>query len=378
MEGEVRRRSLVIALGLAAAVALNPVAAQASADHPGHSARHRSVVVSLGDSYIAGEAGRWKGNSADPLPGHAGTDRAYADGTVDPGRIYGATAGQCDRSDVAPIRSAHLPFAQPINLACSGARIVNVLRASSGGASFQGEPPQDDQLAVVARSHRVRLIVLSISGNDLGFGSILQACVGSYLTNLGPCNAAVQAQLTAALPVVQSGLEAALDDVRATMSQAGYRPGSYHFILQSYPSPLAPGSDFRYAGRARATVGGCPFYDADAEWFANSLVPQITTMEAKAAADRGVQFLDLKQAVAGHQLCSAEASQSTGTPVASGVEWIRFIDLAGQGSPSESLHPNFYGQAAVGRCIALAARAGRNASCAAVAGRGVWAVHLQR
>ena len=36
----------------------------------------RDAIVSLGDSYISGEAGRWKGNSIDNTGDRSGTDRA--------------------------------------------------------------------------------------------------------------------------------------------------------------------------------------------------------------------------------------------------------------------------------------------------------------
>ena len=71
-----------------------------------------TAIVSLGDSYISGEAGRWQGNSINPAGDRDGTDRAAYDCTAavcsyDPARVYGATAANgCDRSDVAEIKSA--------------------------------------------------------------------------------------------------------------------------------------------------------------------------------------------------------------------------------------------------------------------------------
>ena len=71
----------------------------------------RSAIVSLGDSYISGEAGRWQGNSINPAGNRDGTDRAAYNCTVatcsyDSARVYGLTAlNGCDRSDVAEIQS---------------------------------------------------------------------------------------------------------------------------------------------------------------------------------------------------------------------------------------------------------------------------------
>ena len=65
----------------------------------------------------------------------------------------------------------------------------------------------------------------------------------------------------------------------------------------------------------------------------------------------------------------------TGKPRAAADEWVRFIDLAGQGSSSESLHPNAYGQKAIGRCIDYAVLIGQDIGCRAVPHLGVRAVH---
>lgn len=35
-----------------------------------------TAIVSLGDSYMSGEAGRWQGNSINPARNRDGTDRA--------------------------------------------------------------------------------------------------------------------------------------------------------------------------------------------------------------------------------------------------------------------------------------------------------------
>lgn len=107
-----------------------------------------------------------------------------------PERVYGSSyLNGCDRSDVAEIRSAEVAVDERVNLACSGAVTKNVLRAVDGGVSFKGEPPQADQLADVAARDDVRLVVLSIGGNDLGFSDILTTCAEDFLTPIGaaPC-----------------------------------------------------------------------------------------------------------------------------------------------------------------------------------------------
>ena len=141
-----------------------------------------TAAVSLGDSYISGEAGRWQGNSINPAGSRDGTDRAFTGTGYDESLVYDppSDTNGCHRSDVAEIRSASLAVAQRVNLACSGAVTKNIFRASNGGEGQDGELPQADQLATVARDKDVKLIALSIGGNDLGFASIVTACVEAY------------------------------------------------------------------------------------------------------------------------------------------------------------------------------------------------------
>src|SRR3954470_4286851 len=82
-----------------------------------------TAAVSLGDSYISGEAGRWQGNSIDPVGDRDGTDRAFTGTGYDLSRVYlpPSDTDGCHRSDVAEIRSGSLPVHEPIHIACSGA-----------------------------------------------------------------------------------------------------------------------------------------------------------------------------------------------------------------------------------------------------------------
>jgi hypothetical protein len=365
--------AVTLAGALAAPAAAQSGAAGGAASGGGHH-RRPTAVVSLGDSYISGEAGRWKGNSADPAAGHRGTDRGV--------QVYGDTVvSGCHRSDGSEIVSARLPVRKAINLACSGARTVNVLRASAGGVGFKGEAPQNDQLAAVARSNDVKLVVLSIGGNDLEFGTITGSCVAAYFGAAQPCSITQQAGLAARLAPVTAAVTATVADVRATLAEAGYSALDYRLVLQSYPSPSPAEGKGRYSGTApdeRASVGGCPFLDVDVTWSRSVLQPALTGLLAEAARSTGTQFLDLTDAFRGHELCAATARQSTGHPRSAISEWFRFIDLAGQGDSSESLHPNYYGQRALGQCLALTTLTRRNVACHAVPGLSTWAVHLTK
>jgi hypothetical protein len=183
-----RHRKRVASVGTLVAVILSGVVSVAA--QPAL-ARVPTAAVSLGDSYISGEAGRWQGNSIDPLASRDGTDRAFTGTGYEESRVYlpPSDTDGCHRSDVAEIRSGALPVDQRVNIACSGAVTRNIFRTSSGGVGQNGELPQADQLAAVARTSKVRLVVLSIGGNDLGFSSIVSACLQAYETFGPPCQA---------------------------------------------------------------------------------------------------------------------------------------------------------------------------------------------
>lgn len=322
-----------------------------------------TVAVAMGDSYVAGQAGRWNGNSSYDYGDRSGTDRAaqrrgwfwrYVQEDV-----YGASyANGCNRSDVAPIISAGLDVAAVFNLACSGAETRHVLPASAGGEPYRGEDPQLDQLAYVARTHDVEVVVLSIGGNDLGFADIIVDCAAGYLTssrwNPNTCRADQDRNVKRALPGTLDAVQRILQETTRVLEANG--DGDARIILQSYPSPVVESGNARYSQTSwkRVFRGLCPFWDVDLDWANQTLVPTINDGFAAEAKEAGVEFLDLSQSLKGHEPCASTARRGTG---GDGVDaqWVRFVSTGiGQGDAGESAHPNAYGQRALGRCLALA------------------------
>ncbi|MFD4864026.1 GDSL-type esterase/lipase family protein [Streptomyces sp. NPDC058412] len=318
-----------------------------------------TAVVSMGDSYISGEAGRWKGNTLTNTGSRNGTDRGWVSGsTYDPGKVYGATAGGCHRSDSAEVRSAGAIADVAVNLACSGAVSDNVFRASNGGVAFKGEAPQADQLAAVAASHNVKVIALSIGGNDLGFADIIKDCALDFVIWNSYCYDDQQYGVDQKIDAVMGKVGKSVDEVRAVMRAAGYADSSYRIVLQSYPSPIPRGAENRYTQSdwSRLNTGGCPFWNRDSDWARDSLVPQIANRIKGVAAAKGAQFLDLRDMMQGREVCAKASKQVSSTVPASAKtsEWARWIDNnESQGLIQESMHPNHFGQLAAGRCLAL-------------------------
>ncbi len=278
---------LVIALAIALLSAMN-LPARSSEAGPGSGP---TAIVSLGDSFISGEAGRWQGNALNILGTRNGTDRAASCTWIfcsyDAARVYGSThANGCHRSDVATIKTTGIAVTEKINLACSGAQTKNIWRASQGGQSFKGEAPQADQLLTVAQQKNVKLVVLTILANDVGFSDLVISCASDWVLGLGTCNQAQQANVAQKMPAAQAGLRKAIDEVRAVMAAAGYSPSQWKFVIAGYSSPVPAANNVRYAGSDRWWDGGCPFYDADFTWAKNTATPFIIDGMRTVAAER--------------------------------------------------------------------------------------------
>ncbi|WP_234352268.1 MULTISPECIES: hypothetical protein [unclassified Streptomyces] len=95
---------------------------------------------------------------------------------------------------------------------------------------------------------------------------------------------------------------------------------------------------------------------------------------------KGAQFLDLRDSFQGREVCARASRQATASPPPSAAtsEWARWIDSRStQGLVQESMHPNAYGQQALGRCLALihAVPSGHRA-CRNTAGAGASGMYL--
>ncbi len=321
-----------------------------------------TAIVSLGDSFISGEAGRWNGNSDSSWKTRNGTDRAYRKSgwfgwKYDKEAVYpGTVQNACHRSDVAPIRSNTIPVQNKINLACSGAETSAII-----DQTYKGEAPQAQQLVPVAQANDVEMIVLSIGGNDLGFSDIIVSCTLQFSTspsaNPNYCNDDQQQVVDQNMPAAMAGVNASIASIRASMNTAGYANTDYRLVVVSYPSPIPRGAEIRYqqSGYSRLTTGGCPFWNADATWARDSLVPQISDNLRAVASANGAEFLDYRDAFQGNENCSNQAQRAgSNGPNGATAEWTRWVGSGAlQGDLEESVHPNAYGQQAMGRCLSL-------------------------
>jgi hypothetical protein len=321
-----------------------------------------NAVISLGDSFMSGEGGRLAGNNVvsgnetyvdrmnggDPSMAYPGFPSSTWNWTDASGNSH---AQGCHRSDVAEING--VSGYVHVNLACSGAFTWNIWRASNTGQWFKGESPQADQLTDKARHFNVKAVFLSIGGNDLGFGSIIDACVKAYslpLPGTSPACYTKQEQLARNnIGLILNHVQASIDEVRAAMSAAGYQPADYKLIVQDYPNVLADAAHIRNGNR-----DGCPIYATDADWVSNYLIPRLEGAIQQAAHSRpGVQFMDLRKAFTGHELCNTNTLRASTGPVSMDqAEWVNqlAVNIIDSNKTSESFHPNAYGQQALQKC----------------------------
>ena len=221
--------------------------------------------------------------------------------------------------------------------------------------SHFGEPPQVDALAEVAAREDVRMAVITVGANDVGFGGLVADCALDWARSSEPhprlCRADAQVELDAALPSMQRGLRRVLALVRAALAAAGERPADYRLVVMGYASPFPAGRWIRYpeAGWDRLNAGGCPVWNADADWAAGPGVGSIDAAMRAAAGAAGAEFLDVRDALAGHQLCDRRSRRvGAGGPSPVTSEWVRRLSFL-QGSLARVAAPERLRPAGAGR-----------------------------
>ncbi|MGA8115705.1 MAG: GDSL-type esterase/lipase family protein [Actinocatenispora sp.] len=297
------------------------------------SAGKPTAVVSLGDSFISGEG--------------AGD---YESGTDQPGNF-------CHRSANAEIKETTLAVDARINLACSGAVTDNI---AINGTPQNGEQPQADHLRQVANDYDVKLVVLTIGANDVGFTPLVLDCIKAYFL-LGPrCQEGWAQKFPDALAAAAPKVAANLADIRTVMREDGYADGDYQLVLQSYSSPVT--EDNRYGWDK--TFQGCPVRDDDAAWARSVVVPAYSSTLGQVAAQSGARFLDLGPSLRGREVCAEgiDHDQEWANGVVIDIEQIK--NGLGENIVRQSLHPDALGHQQFGRCLtAFYGQGSANAKC---------------
>ena len=117
--------------------------------------------------------------------------------------------------------------------------------APHSDAPHFGEPPEADQLAVVAQHDDVRMVVVTVGANDVGFGGLVAECAVDWARSPegeeATCHRDAEAQIRAALSAATRGITAALHGIRRTLRAAGYPRSDYRLVAMGYASPFPEG-----------------------------------------------------------------------------------------------------------------------------------------
>jgi hypothetical protein len=370
-------------LGLVALVVLALAPAAARADGPGVGTAN---VVSVGDSYISGEAGRWAGNTNQSS---SKTDAGGANAYNDAGTSESIPG--CHRSTAAEIHIGGGIVSK--NLACSGAKTATATGGDfkPGIDFYNGSAGQGQALALqtYAASHNVKMVNLSIGGNNFNFASIVQSCLTDWLTSPSwwkdYCNddSSVTSNFTSTNITNQTNaIRGAIQNIATAMTNAGYSSSQYAIVVQDYMSPIPTSSGFRYGetGYTRQNTGGCGFWNADANWAVNTALPTINNAVKNAANTSGlsnVKIMELQNTFNGRRLCEntvglleekglATWQSANAVDQTEWIEQIRTVSTIGTSYfIAESLHPNYWGQKALRNCVRQAYNAGapRSGTC---------------
>jgi hypothetical protein len=376
---------------LAATALLLAFATPALADGPDSGTPN---VVTLGDSAISGEAGRWAGNTNQSSSRvDALGSRAYWDAAS------GEAIRGCHRSKSA---QAYIGGGVTgVNFACSGAKTST--GGTGSGDDFKpgidfysdssGRQGQALMLQTYAKTHNVRAVVVMIGANNYGFAAIVERCVTrwitspSWLKNYCSDDSDMTSRFTAARQKQETtNVRDALLRVRQAMTTAGYSASQYTIIAQTYWSPIPRGSGFRYpqTGWTRQSVGGCGTWNRDADWANDTVVNAMNSTTRNAATQSGIPnlvTLDLQNSLVGRRLCETGVGVLEETSTASWQspgavdrsEWVNQIrttsTITGPYQLQEDGHANYWGQLAMRDCLRLAYNGGavRGGSCVRVA-----------
>ena len=374
-----RFRAAALAAVLITGGTLAATAAPAAADGPGVGT---PWVVSVGDSAISGEAGRWAGNTNNSSSGiDALGSTAYNDNASNTAE----TIPGCHRSKSAEIHIGGGVNSQ--NLACSGAKTSTDTSGSDfkpGLDFYNGTAGQGQALALqnFAGSHNVKMVMILIGANNYHFADLIQSCVTDFLTSptwwKNYCNddSSVTANFTAANVAAQTtNIKNGILNIRQAMLNAGYADSSYTLMVQTYWAPLPSSSTIRYgeSGFTRQSTGGCGVWNADVNWATNTALTTFNNSVRNAVTGAGLsntKILDAQNALKGHRLCENTVglleekglSSWTQATASDKTEWVNQIrttsTLFGPYQLQEDFHANYWGQLAMRNCVRKAYNGG--------------------
>ena len=363
----------------ATALAAGGLASPARADGPGTGS---PWTVSVGDSYISGEAGRWAGSTnessswIDALGSTAYDDNAAGNAEL---------VAHCHRSKSAEVYIGGGVSGE--NLACSGAKTYSFSEGEKWkpGLDFYNSGGKEGQALMLqnfAKTHNVKLVAVSIGGNNFNFASIVQTCVEDFLESTVVLRLLLQQrklgdeQLHGEQPVQsQRRNRNELQERRPGDDQRGLQPLPVHAARAGLPGPdparlRLPLHPERVL---EADHGRVRVLEHRRELRGRKMLPAIDGTVLGAANALGlsnVRTLELASAFNGRRLCEKgvglleeEGLKSWKTAGAvDKTEWVNEVrtvsTIFGPYEIQEDIHPNYWGQLALRNCLTQAYNGG--------------------
>jgi len=250
------------------------------------------LIASLGDSFASGE-----GNPDIPQKfnwlGYVEAGAQWADRRC---HRSSNNAGPARAALAVENRDPHTTVTV-IQLACSGAKIsAGLLQPYAGVDPIRTDdeksalcppvqpdpsciPPQIDQLGAIVGDRKIDALLISIGGNDMGFGTVASECAMPF----NDCRDAM-------LPVVDEGLQLAqirFDDL-AKAIEAKLPVESHSVYLTEYPDPTV-NAQGRYA-RPPGLLNG--LLVREARWASEYVIAKLNETVRGAADEHGWTFVD--------------------------------------------------------------------------------------
>jgi hypothetical protein len=328
-------------------------------------------VVALGDSFSSGEgtsshdgSGFWRGSD------HHGTPVSDGNG----GFTNSPHRNACHRSDAAwplQIDLPSIPGAATIGelvnaqdkrldfhlLACSGAVTANILHPSNASAERQwGE---QTQIGRGFLNENTTLVTLTIGGNDVGFGDIIQDCIlysAATQQGEGYCDQSPSPTGQTSTTYgqwVQGNLDSLGNSIGDVLQDVHASAPSARIVMLGYPTLFESGS-------------ACVFIDPVNMTWLNGIATELNSVLTEAAAVAGshVTYQSPQYSFEGRNLCSDPAAVNPVIVAQTPGESPFFtFPLPGPNFnlnvSQQSIHPNTLGADLYGSVADVAIRASR-------------------
>jgi len=289
---------------------------------PSLSINNLTEYLALGDSYSSGEG------EVDYL---TGTD---------------ISNNKCHQSGKSyPYLLTHDVFGDGHSVACSGA-VINDIKSTDqrykgqvkDGINRQSRANISEILSnftpgyiaqwEFVQKYQPRVMTIGIGGNDIGFASILTACVEPHIGN-NTCYASYEdrKELTDLIDRTYSKWVSMYRQLQNTA------PNTRIYAI-GYPQIAAVDGD----------CGVNVHLNASELQFAHDLIDYLNSVIQKAATDSGVTYVDISHALDGHRLCEATGASVAVNGLTAGNDKFHVLG-------DESYHPNALGHELIEQAI---------------------------